>query len=458
MAATDTVTVLGFAHLPLEAGGKQTSGLGYAAYAVAKELNRTPRKLEYLLCCTDVSSPPTSVLELQSGIQAVGWSIQGLLFFGARNPALALRLALRAVEYCLRYRYERNPIRVFAHLLLYAATIQHHGPSILHIHGADRTVLLSRVPGARQRSWVTTMHGVIGFDKNLPRACHAIERDALQVGQHFVFVTTGTRDQLVSGYDWTPKHVARVIPNGLDTDVFVLMDRMECRTELRLPIDKTIFLTAGSFSPHKGQELILRSLAGLPADVQSTICCVFVGKGTTRLLVSQKPQPLEVHVQEHVPVERLVRYYNAADYHLSASSSEGFGMVMTESLACGTPIVLPKRCDIIGEGFVLDGRNAIVYPDVSAPAIRQAVIRALNTCFDRAVTRQAVEGLSWTRVASLYEGLFLSLSRRSSTYRPLWPADSSSPAGQENTPLKERGLGLTEGDVRSGPPERAWNL
>jgi len=411
--AANRVVVLGFAHLPVDAGGRQTSGLSYAAYAIAEGLSKSTQELEYLLCCTDVKGSLRSPLELQSGVKVVGWSVLGLLAFFTLNPALSLWLALRAGEYCLRYRHERNPIRVFAKMLLFAAAIRHHHPDILHIHDAPRTLLLARIPGARRKLWVTTVHLVIGFDRNRPRSCRKIERDALRVGQHFVFVSEGTRNQLVSGYGWVPKHTATVITNGVDLARFVMLDRAKCRDRLHLPVDKIVFLTVGSLSARKGQERILASFAGLPEEVRSKLCCVFVGKEVSRLSAIVPAATLEVHAHEHVPAERLVEFYNAADYHLSASSSEGFGMVMTESLACGTPIVVPSTCDIVEEDVVMDGKNAIVYPAPTEEAIREAVLRAMEARFDRAAVRRTVAGMAWSSVSAVYEKLFGALARSS---------------------------------------------
>jgi glycosyltransferase involved in cell wall biosynthesis len=114
---------------------------------------------------------------------------------------------------------------------------------------------------------------------------------------------------------------------------------------------------------------------------------------------------------EHVEQERLVQFYNAADYHLSASSSEGFGMIMTESLACGTPIILPRTCDLVEEEFVIDGVNAIVYEKPSKEAIQNVLKHALSMKFGREEMRNTVAGMSWGQIAACYGELFGSFAQ-----------------------------------------------
>jgi glycosyltransferase involved in cell wall biosynthesis len=88
-------------------------------------------------------------------------------------------------------------------------------------------------------------------------------------------------------------------------------------------------------------------------------------------------------------------------------------MVMTESLACGTPIVVPSTCDIVEEDVVMDGKNAIVYPAPTEEAIREAVLRAMEARFDRAAVRRTVAGMAWSSVSAVYEKLFSALARSS---------------------------------------------
>ena len=400
--------VLAFGHLPKEAGGRQSSGLSYAAFEIAKGLTHLEKDLEYVLCCTDVNSSVKRVTQLESGIKVIGWTKKGLITYFILHPVLALELFYRAIQYGRHYRLEPGLLRTFGALLFYSAAVHFYTPDVLHMHGA-RTVFLDLIPNTKGLPRVTTLHGVIGFDENLPAGCREIERDALRTSGYFVFVSNKTRSTLLSNYKTVPSKYT-VIPNGIDLKRFRLLDRNECRHALGLPLDKTILLTVGSLSKRKGQALILQSVAFLPQDVRERTCCVFVGNGVSALKDTKEDLGFDLRLYEHVEQERLIQFYNAADYHLSASSSEGFGMIMTESLACGTPIILPRTCDLAEEEFVIEGGNAIVYNKPSKEEIQSAIERALSSQFDREEMRNTIAGMSWDNVAARYSALFKDLS------------------------------------------------
>jgi len=400
--------ILAFGGLPKEAGGKQTQGLSYATFEIAKGLCNLGTDLEYDLCCTDVNSSVKQVARFPQGIRVIGWTKRQLIFSSIVHPGLVVTLLRKAIRYRHQYQTERSTLKTLMILLYYATVRRIHKPDLLHIHGTARSMFLNCLPSIRDLPRVTTLHGVIGFDENLPAGCQAIESDALKTNSYFVFVSNKTQRTLLSHYESVPSRYT-VIPNGIDLQKFRVLDRNECRHELNLPLDKTILLTIGSLSKRKGQSLILDSVASFPHDVQERICCVFVGNGVSVLKDTKETLGFDLRLYEHVEQERLVQFYNAADYHLSASSSEGFGMVMTESLACGTPIILPRTCDLVEEDFIVEGMNSVIYEEPSVPSIIEAVRRALSSQFCRQVVRDTVAHMSWDQIAARYSNLFRSL-------------------------------------------------
>lgn len=406
--------VLAFGHLPKEAGGRQSSGASYGALNMARALARARSSIEYVLSCTDVNSSIKHVVELRLGGRVIGWTKIELVVFLFAHPFLSLRLFGGALSHRYRYRDERGIIRTFGTLLFYAAAIQYQSPELLHVHGVDRAVLLNYIPNARELPRVTTLHGVIGFDENLPARSHALERDALRTNSYFVSVSNRTQSTILSQYESVPDRYA-VIPNGVDLQKFVLLDQNQCRRELNLPLSKTIILTVASFGERKGQALILHGIASLSHNVQERICCVFVGNGVGSLKSEARRSDFEVHLYEHVEQHKLTQFYNAADYHLSASSSEGFGAIMVESIACGTPIIIPKTCDLVEEEFIIDGVNSIVFQEPTVSGIRDVIERALSARFDRETVRDTGMHMSWNQVAARYAKLFRSLAQDKKT-------------------------------------------
>lgn len=142
---------------------------------------------------------------------------------------------------------------------------------------------------------------------------------------------------LLSGFPIT------VIPNGLDTSVFVPLDKSRARNELDLPLDKRIILFGsmyGDTDRNKGMDLLVEALDHLVKnDADFAKQNLLVVTGTDNESMSEKfPMPivsLGMIRDEH----KLAKIYAAADLTVVPSRSESFGQVASESLSCGTPVV-----------------------------------------------------------------------------------------------------------------------
>jgi glycosyltransferase involved in cell wall biosynthesis len=133
----------------------------------------------------------------------------------------------------------------------------------------------------------------------------------------------------------------KVIPNGVDLDIFHPGSQEKARTFLKLPLDCRIILFVSHFTVSnpwkdfqtmkaafldvagrmKGEKIIFLSLGEKLPDEKITeecriVYCPYV-KDTTS----------------------LVYYYQAADMYLHAAKADTFPRVVTEATACGLPVV-----------------------------------------------------------------------------------------------------------------------
>jgi glycosyltransferase involved in cell wall biosynthesis len=130
----------------------------------------------------------------------------------------------------------------------------------------------------------------------------------------------------------------RTIPLGLDTDIYRPHAAQTCRELLGLPQDKKILMfgALGLKDFRKGGDLLAAALRRLPDDLKAETMLVTMGR--------QERLPGEVEMPTvhfgFVESDRLKSFlYAAADLLLFPSRNESFGLVSTESLACGTPVV-----------------------------------------------------------------------------------------------------------------------
>ena len=119
-------------------------------------------------------------------------------------------------------------------------------------------------------------------------------------------------------YDRLKFKKARVIPCGIDFDLFKPIPREEARKRLGLPLDRKLVLWAGEyFRPEKRYDIVQESIS-IAKSKDPSIDLV---------LVSGQPH-------ENIPV-----YMNACDALLLVSDAEGSPMVIKEAMACNLPVV-----------------------------------------------------------------------------------------------------------------------
>ncbi|MBO4905635.1 MAG: glycosyltransferase [Bacteroidaceae bacterium] len=114
----------------------------------------------------------------------------------------------------------------------------------------------------------------------------------------------------------------KIIPNGVDTDLFVPMDKDKCRQKLGWEEGKKhVLFPANPDRPEKDFALAMQAIKLLGEDVI-------------------------IHVFKDVGHSDTVFYYNAADTVLLTSKWEGSPNVIKEALACCRPIVSTNVGDV----------------------------------------------------------------------------------------------------------------
>jgi glycosyltransferase involved in cell wall biosynthesis len=178
--------------------------------------------------------------------------------------------------------------------------------------------------------------------------------------------------------------------NGVDLQRFQPLDRAAIRDELGL--QGFVLLSVGHLVPVKGHELAVGAMPLLP---DATLLLAGAGPERPRLEALARELGVEGRVRflGAVPQTELVRYYNAADALVLASSREGWANVLLEAMACGTPVVASR---VWGTPEVVAAPAAGVLMDErSAAGVADGVRRLRAGGIDRDATRRYAEGFSW---------------------------------------------------------------
>lgn len=145
------------------------------------------------------------------------------------------------------------------------------------------------------------------------------------------------------------------IPSGIDTKVYEPLDPEQCRSLLGIPRGKKVLMFAAlDMSQYwKGGDLLLKALQDLPESLKTETVLLLLGNKGGAIVQSAGIQTMSLG---YVINDRLKAIaYSAADLFISPTRAEAFGLVVLESLACGTPVVA------FGVGGVLD----LVHPGLT---------------------------------------------------------------------------------------------
>jgi len=153
--------------------------------------------------------------------------------------------------------------------------------------------------------------------------------------------------ELRQKYERSLRGKCAVLPAWVDTKRFTRSreTRRQVRERLGSPWDPqaTTFLAVRRLVPRMGLDTLLEAAAIL-AKEEHTFKLVLAGEGPQ--LQPLKDRSLALSLQDRVtflgrvPEERLVDVYRAGDcFVLPTRSLEGFGLIILEAYACGTPVI-----------------------------------------------------------------------------------------------------------------------
>jgi len=150
----------------------------------------------------------------------------------------------------------------------------------------------------------------------------------------------------------------KIIPNGINREVFVRNEAAGAKFRERLGISKSdkLVLSVGLRIPRKGVDTFVNMSNGFSdrPDVK------FVWVGASEALLQDALDGAtkgRVMFPGHVPFEEIVGVYSAADVFVFPTRAESYGNVMLEAASCGCPLLI--RDIPVYEEWVHDGTHCI---------------------------------------------------------------------------------------------------
>jgi glycosyltransferase involved in cell wall biosynthesis len=328
------------------------------------------------LPCLDLYNPedpfriPT-VRELVNPINFIEWA--GVSTMGFPEP---FTFGIRAYQY-LKHRWDAYDIVHDNQSLSYGIwAINRFVPTIATIHHpitVDRAVAIRTVSAGWKKLKYLRWYSFIGMQKRVSRSLPRI-----------ITVSNRARDDISNNFN-IPADKFRIIPNGIDTDIFYPMPEIQRESD-------RLIVTNSADMPLKGLYYLLRAVAEVAKTRTIKLTVVGIPKkdGDILKLIAKLGIANLITFTGRIDNHQFVREYAKATAAVVPSVYEGFGLPAGEAMACGVPVIsttggaLPE---VIGDAGLL-----------VAPADHRLLAGAIHFLFDHPETAKKLGRSGYKRV------------------------------------------------------------
>jgi glycosyltransferase involved in cell wall biosynthesis len=267
-------------------------------------------------------------------------------------------------------------------------------PTVIHFHGSWARE--SQAEGARALTFAAKL---------------ALERLVYRGGARFIVLTNSVAQALQRDFH-VPPELIRIVPGGVDTARFgIIESRAEARAALGLPADRPIVLTTRRLVPSKGIEPLIEAVALVRRQIRE-ILLLIAGTGPLAETLQRRVRELglddNVRFLGFVDDPELPRTYRAADlFVVPTVAMEGFGLVVIESLACGTPAIVTPVAGL--PETVRDFDPSLIMRGSAPHDLADAIVDRLDGTLplhDRQACRTYAERFDWRHIAGQIRSVY----------------------------------------------------
>jgi glycosyltransferase involved in cell wall biosynthesis len=303
----------------------------------------------------------------------------------------------------------------------FARVLKGLSPDVIHAHDphgvAMASLALSLASGSPKQGPVPPLVASRRVDFHLKG--NSFSRWKYRQVDCFVAASEAIRQMLVA--DGVPADRTTTVHEGIDVDHVVAAPAVNVHEAFWLPHHAPVVGNVAALVPHKGQRYLVDA-AHLVVQEVPDARFIILGEGELREHLEK--QVREHHLEKHVllPGFRtdVLGCIKGFDLFAMSSVTEGLGTSLLDAMACARPIVATQAGGI--PEIVTDGVNGLLAPPRDAPALAQAIVRALKdpdlrhrmgkAGFDRVRARFTVERMV-AETASVYQRLVNNVSQKS---------------------------------------------
>ena len=313
----------------------------------------------------------------KSDIEIEGAHIHGIckpsdLYIGSRRSfreALRFAMSLRPI---LKYDFDIIDCNQFPYLHCFPAYM------ISRFEGVRFVITWHEWWGGYWYDYIGTA-GIVGA---------LIERATVRVADQIIAVSQNTAENL-------RRYTTRVslVPNGVDTGY------IDSIPAAQYDIDA---LFVGRLIPEKHVDTLIRAV---PPDCK--LCVIGEGPEKRSLMQLADRQRKHVTFASSLSYSQVIGVMKAAKSLVLPSSREGFGIVVLEALACGTPVVTSDVRENAAAALIDSGENGFKV-GITPTQIRSALRKIDKDKMGQAARAKAVQ-FDWTPLSEKLRGEYQSL-------------------------------------------------
>ena len=244
----------------------------------------------------------------------------------------------------------------------------------------------------------------LGIDEDEPELRINTEKELVKECHRIIGSTEKEKENLIYYYDASPETIS-VIPCGVNLDLFKPINKEIARCHLGLN-GETIILFVGRMVPLKGIDKLLKAITYLEKERKIELLLIGGDEHSQKEIQRLKILSKSLKIHESVIFLGLVKqemlpfFYSAADLCVVPSYYESFGLVVLESLACGTPVVATK----VGgaESVIQHGKTGYVVRDNDSCRLADKIALLLSTSNGSTefagLVRASITKYSWSNI------------------------------------------------------------
>ena len=254
---------------------------------------------------------------------------------------------------------------------------------VIYAHYASHTALpLLILKNFKNIPIIMNVHGndVVPETKS-DEKFEGIVNKILHQSQLIICPSSYFKDAVIENFNISEEKIAVYPSGGVDTDLFVPMDKSTAALQLDLDERLNYWVYVSRIEEKKGWDLFLKSASKLLSDYPDTrLIVVGDGEQSGQFFSLAEKLGLNDKIIKYnlLSQQEIVKIFNLAELFIFPTyrKSESLGLVGLEAMACETLVILPDKYGPSSYGR--DGENSFVFKSGDADSLCQTIKNALS--------------------------------------------------------------------------------